>query len=49
MTGTLLPLAAFLAGITAVVFGTGFTILIGGVIACIASFGYLHISLTRVE
>ncbi|WP_188455981.1 MFS transporter [Virgibacillus oceani] len=49
MTGILLPFAAFLAGITAGVFGTNTTILIGGVIACIASFGYLHISLTRVE
>ncbi|WP_430788941.1 MFS transporter [Virgibacillus flavescens] len=42
MTWILLPLAAFLAGITAAQIGTDKTILIGGLISMSASFMYLH-------
>ncbi|HET7579850.1 MAG TPA: MFS transporter [Bacillales bacterium] len=47
MTWTLMPLAAFLAGILSEQIGTGETIVLGGTISTLASFIYLHSSLRR--
>lgn len=48
MTWILMPVAALVSGILAESIGTGTTILIGGSIACLASFVYLHPSLSEV-
>jgi MFS family permease len=48
MTWLLMPVSALLAGIIAENFGTESSILIGGIIATIASFIYLHHSLKTV-
>ncbi|MBA2173729.1 MFS transporter [Halobacillus locisalis] len=48
MTWILMPVAALVSGILAESIGTGTTILIGGSIACLASFIYLHPSLSKV-
>ncbi len=49
MTWLLMPVAALAAGIIAEQFGTEITILIGGIIATIASFIYLHPSLKKTN
>lgn len=48
MTWILMPVAALVSGILAESIGTGTTILIGGSIAFLASFVYLHPSLSEV-
>ncbi|WP_404456886.1 MFS transporter (plasmid) [Virgibacillus necropolis] len=47
MTWILMPISALVAGIIAEQFGTEITIFIGGIIATIASFIYLHPSLKK--
>ncbi|SDQ80196.1 Major Facilitator Superfamily protein [Virgibacillus subterraneus] len=49
MTWILMPVAALAAGIIAEQFGTEITILVGGIIATIASFIYLHPSLKKTN
>ncbi|MFC7063829.1 hypothetical protein ACFQIC_18690 [Halobacillus seohaensis] len=45
MTWILMPVSALVAGVVAEQFGTTLTLLVGGVIATMASFIYLHPSL----
>jgi MFS family permease len=45
MSWIFLPLSSFLAGVLALSFGTGHTILVGGIVATFASIFYLHPSL----
>ncbi|WP_257348416.1 MFS transporter [Pseudalkalibacillus decolorationis] len=47
MTWTLIPVAALVSGILAENIGTGYTIMIGGILSTVASIIYLHPSLSK--